>query len=277
VEPATLVRVVHDSFANTETPMPGNVLDKAVSLLAAFGRDGWSGIGVTELARRTQLSKSTAFRLLAMLERNGLIERVGNGYRLGQLLQSLAEQIYPPGNEWTRDVLTPFLIDLLEATHQAVHLAVLHGTEILYLSKLHGHRPPPSPSRVGGRGPAHSTALGKVLLARNPDALDRTLERGLHAWTRNTVSTPAGLRAELDNVRRVGVAFDREETQMGLSCVAAPILGRSGRPIAAISVWGSRSEMGTGGIEGALRRVAHAATCSLVAAAQREPRRMFHA
>src|SRR6185369_16671772 len=111
-------------------------VDKAVSLLAAFGAEACTGLGVSELARRTHLSKTTAHRVLGMLERNGVVERSGTSYRLGARLHELGRVAQVPGHERIRDLLLPFLTDLYELTRQTVHLAVLHGTDVVYLAKL---------------------------------------------------------------------------------------------------------------------------------------------
>ena len=248
-------------------------VDKAVSLLLAFGDQSSTGVGVSELARRADLSKSTAFRVLGMLERNGVVERVGRQYRLGARLDQLGRDVYSPQHDRVRDLLIPFLGELYERTHQTVHLGALHGTDVVYLDKLYGHRRPPCPSRIGGRVPAHATAVGKALLAHDPDACEHALNGNLQRLTPATIVDPIDLAAELDRVRRTGVAYDREEVQQGLHCVAIPLLSTSGRPIAALSVSVSTpTELIR--VEPILRHVAGNATHFLAraAAAARRPR-----
>lgn len=211
-------------------------IDKAVSLLVSFGDQASSGVGGSELARRTGLSKTTAFRVLGMLERNGVVERVGQQYRLGQRLHELGSHVYSPEHDQIRDALTPFVTELYERTHQTVHLAALYGTDVVYLAKLYGLRQVPTPSRIGGRVPAHGTAVGKALLAHDPSALKAAVDSGLSAITRVTVTDPDLLEQRLAEVRSRGVAYDIEEVRNGLFCVAMPILTRTGRPLAALSV-----------------------------------------
>jgi DNA-binding IclR family transcriptional regulator len=210
-------------------------VDKAISLILAFGIDARSAIGVSELARRTGLSKSTAFRLLSMLERNRVVVRVGTGYRLGSLLADIGSGELA-AHDALRDVLTPYLMDLYDRTHQTVHLAVLHGPEVVYLNKLQGPRPASSPSRIGGHAPAYATGIGKVLMAWNPESIDQTLGAPFIQRTPHTIANAEQLLDTLQEVRRTGVAFDRDESLIGLSCIAAPIMGRSGRPVAAFSI-----------------------------------------
>ena len=230
-------------------------VDKAISVLRAFGRDAHVGLGVSELARRADLSKSTTFRLLGMLERNGVVERVGTAYRLGGVLQELGAQASTPGQDRVRDLLTPFIADLYEATHMTVQLAVLSGAHVVYLNKLEGHQRLRTPSRIGGRMPAYCTAVGKVLLAHDPVALDATLRNQRHAWTAQTIIEEEELTRELWKARRDGIAFDRGESLESLSCIAAPVRGHGGAPIAAISISGDAATFRPSVYEPMLRRV----------------------
>jgi IclR family transcriptional regulator, KDG regulon repressor len=211
-------------------------IDKAFCLLSSLGEHGSWGLGVSELARRAELSKSTAFRVLGMLERNAMVERVGTKYRLGARLHELGESVYAPGQDRIRDLLLPFLADLYEITRHTVHLASLHGTDVVYLAKLYGHRSAAAPSRIGARLPAHCTAVGKVLLAYDPAAATEALSSPLDRLTRHSICDADALAAELMRVRQDGIAVDQEESQPGLICVAAPVLGHYGRPLAAMSV-----------------------------------------
>jgi len=240
-------------------------VDKAMSLLTSFGQEAHSGVGVSELARRSGLSKSTAFRILGMLERNHAVERVGSDYRLGAELHNLGGRVYAPQHSVVRDVLTPFLADLYEATRQTVHLAVLHGADILYINKLYGHRSVASPSRVGGRAPAHCTAVGKALLAYSGQDAEALIGSQLASRTTHTITDIGQLRVELSQVRRTGVAFDREETREGLVCVGGVVTGAGSRPIAAFSVSGQASRYSPASAEPALRRVCLAASRALSA------------
>jgi len=234
-------------------------VDKAVSLLAAFGHEAATGVGVSELARRAELSKSTTHRVLAMLERNGVVERTGTDYRLGARLHDFGGSVYAPGEERLRDQLIPFLTDLYVATQETVHLASLHGADVVYLAKLYGHRQMASPSRIGGRLPAHCTAVGKALLAYHPDGAQRALAGPLRRLTDRTIVEPAELAAELVAVRQDGIAFENSESQAGLSCIAVPVLGPHGGAVAAMSVSGPAGRIDTGRHSATLRRIASAA------------------
>lgn len=243
-------------------------VDKAISVLKAFGKDAHLGIGVTELARRSGLSKSTTFRLLGMLERNGVVERAGSAYRLGRVMQELGAQASTPGQERIRDLLTPFLADLYEATHLTVQLAVLSGANVVYLNKLEGHQRLRTPSRIGGRMPAYCTGVGKVLLAFDAEAAEEALHSPRHAWTPNTVVDEQLLREEFTRVRRSGIAVDLGESLASLACLAGPILGRDGRPVAAMSISGDAATFRPDAHEHVLRTVCYAA--SRAVSAQRQ-------
>lgn len=247
-------------------------VDKAISLLTAFGDDAHSGLGVSELARRSGMSKSTAFRLLGLLTRNGVVDKTGKTYRLGHQLQLLSASTETRRHGLIREGVTPFLAELYEATHETTHLAVLQGSDVVYLGKIFGHRSAAAPSRVGGRAPAHCTGVGKTLLAYDPGAREALMTGTLRALTTRTITDPADLAIELDQVLRRGIAHDTDEAVAGLSCVAAPIIVR-GTVVAALSVSGSSDSFATAALELVLRRVCAAAGRHLTATRRLSPSR----
>ncbi|MBB6344383.1 IclR family transcriptional regulator [Nonomuraea muscovyensis] len=240
-------------------PDQQTAVDKALTLLKSLAEHDRE-IGVSELARRTGLTKSTTFRLLGILQRNDVIERVGSDYRLGPRLSDIGAKVYGPTSLVLRERLLPHLADLYELTHETVHLAVLHDTDIMYVNKIHGHRPARCPSQIGARLPAYCTAVGKALLAFDHDAAEAAIAAGLPARTDHTLSDPGRFRAELRRIRQDGIAFDRQEATPGLVCVAVPIMGPAGRPVAALSVAGSQRRFDPMRFAPALRRVAYEAS-----------------
>lgn len=238
-------------------------IDKAISILLSFGGDASTGVGVSELARRSDLSKSTAYRVLQVLERNRVVERAGTSYRLGARLHELGRTVYASDHDAIRDHLTPYLTDIFVGTQHTVHLAALHGTDVVYLAKLYGHRHIHSPSRVGSRIPAHCTAVGKVLLAYDAENAQAVMSKPLRQFTSRTIVDPLTLAADLVAIRRDGVAYENQEVQPGLSCVAVPIFGSRGAPVAAFSVSGPSGRIDLRSTETTLRRIAGAASHSL--------------
>lgn len=209
---------------------------KVMSLLSAFGDDAYKGVGVSELSRRTQLSKSTVHRLLADLAEVGAVDKSGNIYRLGRMLPRIVRTRETAIQGHLVEALTPALTELYEVSKQTVHLAVLRGTEVLYLSKLHGHTHTKIRSRVGAVTTAHSTALGKVLIAFQPEITEEIIQAGLRRFTPNTIASGPDLQLELGRVRDTGIAYDNEETAVALRCIGVPVIAPGGNTVAAISI-----------------------------------------
>ncbi|MEL4503373.1 IclR family transcriptional regulator [Luteococcus sp. H138] len=240
---------------NSKSRDARTAVDKAFALLAAFDGDPTVGVGVSELARRAKLSKSTAFRLLGMLERNGAVERDGSSYRLGPALQDLASPVPMPEVDLVRDSLTPFLAHLYERTRQTVHLAVLDGPNVVFLNKLHGLQYVASPTRIGGRFPAYSSAAGKVMLAHDPLLANQVLAGDLTAFTPHTLTSPVRLRAELERIRMEGIAYDREESVLGLTSIACAVTSPSGAAVASLCISGAIGRFNPRAQEPVLRTV----------------------
>ena len=232
-------------------------MGKALALLDALGR-GAPFVGVSELARDAHLPKSTAFRLLARLEEAGYVDRRGTEYCLGRRLFELGNQIAYCRPAGLRDVALPYLSELYERTHQIVHLAVLEGVDVLYLEKLFGHGHTKAPSHVGRRVPAACCGLGKALLAfGSPESVREVLAKGLEPRTLYTIASHQLFIEELTRIREQGVAYDREEVALGLTCIAAPIL-KGGQAVAAVSVSGPTSRFDPASMVHPVRRAASA-------------------
>lgn len=169
----------------------------------------------------------------------------GHGVRMGVITSSRSAR----ADGWSRSpyaelrhVAMPHLLDLLAVTKETVHLAVSSGDRILYIEKIFGHNQVSSPSRVGGTLHASCSALGKASSEFSTDAVVRQVGSTLQPRTPYSIAAPSVLLDELRSVRKAGVAFDREEAQLGLTCVAAPIFDASGsKAIAAVSISGPKN------------------------------------
>lgn len=204
--------------------VPATVLGKAVAVLRAFTAEDTT-LGLAELRARTGLAKSTLHRTLADLVGHGLLERpdhAGGGYRLSGLVFELGMRASV--GRGLLEVATPFLEDLYEHTHETVHLGVREGSEVVYVAKMGGHRQVRAPSRLGGRMPLHATAIGKVLLAHAPaPERDALLAAPLARRGPRSITHAPALRAQLAEIRERGVAFEYEESAVGVTCVAAGV------------------------------------------------------
>jgi DNA-binding IclR family transcriptional regulator len=192
-------------------------------------------LSLRELSRRTGLPLSSVQRLAAHLVAWGGLERTREGLRPGLRLFELGQLV--PQRMHLREVALPFLGDLHEATRHVAVIAVLDGAETVFIEQIAGRLGPPVPSRVGGRLPANVTAAGKALLAFGGEGvLDRLGPDDLPARTPNTITSLPALEAELESIRRAGFAVNREESQLGVLGVAAPILDARGAAAAVVAL-----------------------------------------
>jgi DNA-binding IclR family transcriptional regulator len=214
-------------------------IERAVAILNVFSAEE-PELGVTEIAERLELHKSTVHRFLVNLEAAGLVERDRHSsrYRLGLRIFELGGLVLQQMNLW--DEALPFLEGLVRDSGETGHLAVLDGGEAVYIEKVEARRALRIPSAIGRGYPAHATSLGKALLAHlDEQARERVMtDRGLRRCTPNTITDPDRLREELDRIRGQGYAVDDQEYEEGLRCVGAPIAGHTGHVVAAIGIGG---------------------------------------
>ena len=218
-----------------------SVLGRVVAVLGAFDEVS-PVLGLADIARRAGLPKSTAHRLVGEMVAARLLDRAPDGsYRLGLRLFELGELV--PSHRSLSEAALPIMEDLREATHQRIHLAVLDGVDVVYVEIL-GSAGRPLASRTGGRLPAHATGVGKAILAFSPASVVKArIEAGLPRLTPRTIATPGALVRELQDVRTEGTAYDREESHLGISCVAAPVFGHDRKIRAGLSVTGPTAKM----------------------------------
>jgi IclR family KDG regulon transcriptional repressor len=216
----------------------------AARLLRAFSRAGQE-LGITELSRQLGLGKSTVHRMVTTLVAERLLERgsTPGRYRLGLVLYELGSNVTEHVD--LHQAALPVLTTLRHETGEMVHVAVLDGLEVVYVERLESHNLLPIFRQVGHRLPAHTTSSGKILLAALPLAeLNHRLEdwrpRAVTPWT---IIDKTRLLAELSMVAKRGWAQNNEEGHLGIASVGAPIRGRDGQVMAAVSVVGDSARM----------------------------------
>ena len=214
-------------------------LGKALGLLSAIGESADpAGVSVAELIGVTGLSRPTAYRLLSELERAGMVMPDPRQplWRLGPKIVALAAA---SGN-WSglRRRARQEMEKFVHEVGHTVHLAIRDGMDVVYLDKAESPRHIAISSSVGQRRSVSVTALGKCLVAfdSNPDLTDRVGKTGLKPRTQYSIQSADAWNAEIERVRLDGVAYDRQECDIGAQCVAAPILDGQGFAVAAISV-----------------------------------------
>jgi DNA-binding IclR family transcriptional regulator len=211
-------------------------VDRAAALLKAIA-DAERPPTVVELAEACELNRSTAWRLLATLDAQGLVERdpVSQRYSLGYaLLRIAAAADVDPLVRRAR----PVLERLARETGEATNLAVAKRFSLVYVDQVD---PPQimAPNWFGRTVPLHATSTGKAYLAfLTPDERQAVLPERLERYTGTTVTDRRRLSAELDEVRRNGYAICVGELEESLFGASAPVLSQQGRPVAVVSVWG---------------------------------------
>lgn len=213
------------------------VLNKVFRLFDLFNEDVLA-LSAAEIVGKLSYSQTTIFRIISNLEEEGYLEKNAETgkYQLGMKLFQLGNLVKP--YQLLKATVRPLLQKLNQESNETVHLAVLYQYQALYLDKIEGHRTVRVVmSQVGQRLKAHCSGVGKVLLAGQPleDVKSAVEENGLAAYTPNTITSWNRLKLELEKIRKQGFAIDNEEIEVGLKCVAAPIL-YNGRVVAAISM-----------------------------------------
>jgi IclR family transcriptional regulator, KDG regulon repressor len=216
----------------------------AARVLRAFSQADQE-LGVTELAGRLGMGKSTTHRLVATLAAERLLEQnpVTGKYRLGLALYELGTKVTEHAD--LHEAALPVLTTLRHSTGEMVHVAVLDGLEVVYVERLESHNLVPVFREVGHRLPAHWTSSGKVLLASLPrdELLKRLRGVTLEQRTSRTIATVDVLIAELDRCAGRGWASNIEEGHEGVTSVGAPLRGHDGTVIAAVSVVGASTRI----------------------------------
>ena len=222
-------------MATRSAHYPGaQAVARAITVLKAFS-DTQPQMTLADITHATRLNRATAYRLLAALEKEGLVmrDRQSEAYRLGPEAITLGARALRAND--LRSVSRPELEALAQAAGETATLEVLADGEVLILDEVHGHHLVGSAPSIGTRWPAHATSTGKVLLAHVPEA---ALPRSLPQLTEKTITKPGTLRRELAYIRKQGYATNVAELEAGYNAVSAPVRDHEGKVIAAISVGG---------------------------------------
>ena len=200
-------------------------------------------LGVSELARKLGMGKSSVHRALATLLEGGYVTKTTDDrYRLGLKLHELGQLVV--SGLRLHEVAREPLERLRNSGHEAVHLAVLDGTDVVYIDRFESSGTARMFNRLGRRMPAHVTSSGKCLLAFGEAELtEAVLDRGLARLAPRTITSVSLFQEALATTRTQGYALSVEESQPGVSSVAAPVFGRDGGCIAAVSLVGPASGM----------------------------------
>jgi len=217
-------------------------LERAIMILEYLRKGPTS---LSELNRELGLHKSTIFGLLQTLAKHNYVHQEGKTghYSLGYRVLALGGAFLE--NCDLRQAAAPYLQQLVDEHRETVHLVIMEDGQVVYVDKIDSSQSIRIVSRIGRRLPAHCTGVGKAILAFLPEETVKLIvkKHGLPGFTANTITTWEELVTELARIREEGVAFDREEIEEGLCCVAAPIVGYGYYPVGALSVSGPTLRM----------------------------------
>src|SRR5690625_253937 len=203
------------------------------------------GLGVTELANKLDISKSTIYRFVATLEEEGYLKKNESTqqYQFGLGMFELASKVVNQKN-WISDI-HPYLVDLKDKVQETVHLGVEDNGEVVYIDKVDCDRSVRMYSKVGRRSPLYCTGIGKAILAHlsEEQKVQISQQFEFHPYTDHTITNVDDLQMELKKIRAQGYSFDMEEHELGVKCTAAPIFNYKGDVIGAISIAGPSSRI----------------------------------
>lgn len=214
-------------------------IDRALDIIELLAT-AKEGLGVTEIGQNIGLHKSTVYRLLTALSARGYIEKDSKNstYKIGLKFIEISG-LFLKKLELKTEAL-PFMRKLAETIGQPVHLAIMEGTDVIYIEKVELVNSIRMYSQIGRRAPVHCSAIGKILLTGlHPNRLMEVLESiKFEKYTPNTILSKEDLKQEVQRVSIQGWAVDNEEHEPNIRCIAAPIFDYTGKIIAAVSVSG---------------------------------------
>jgi len=197
-------------------------------------------VALRTLARDLGLVPATAYRFLATLRDLGYVQQhpEDSRYQLTLKFAWVAARVLE--RTQLRRVAHPYMERLTAVSNETTHLAVLEGTQIVYIDKVDNFQAVKMRSRIGTRGCIHSTAVGKSMLAFLPEEEREQILAGVEfvALTKNTIVDPVRFRGHLQQIRGRGYAVDDEENEAGIRCVGVPVFDHARRVAGAVSISG---------------------------------------
>lgn len=213
-------------------------LGKAVAVLDAIASSP-EPLRFKDLAGRIDQPRGTLHRQISNLIGEGLVfVNADQSYSLGTRLLKFASLSWSKNR--FRNIAEPHLHALHDRTGETVHLGILQGVEVIYLDKVESRQAVRMHSQIGNASPAYCTGVGKAALSALADEDLRAIAERISyvRHTPNTIANASGLLKEIATVRKEGIAYDREEHEPGIKCVAAPIASANRHLAAGISVTG---------------------------------------
>nr|CAA6828876.1 MAG: Transcriptional regulator, IclR family [uncultured Thiotrichaceae bacterium] len=218
----------------TDKAVKTGTLGKIMDVLDAIA--GTPGIRFTDVLEEVGQPRGTIHRHLSHLLEEGLvILNQDGGYELGTRFLKLASKSWQQNS--LRNIAGPLLTELQQQTGETVHLAMLQGPQVVYLDKVESNQSVRMHSQIGNASPIYCTGVGKAMLSALPDEKIEGLiaQFDFHQYTEHTLKDSTAMWEEIKQIRACGYAEDREEHEMGIRCVAAPLVCKEGRLLGGIS------------------------------------------
>jgi IclR family pca regulon transcriptional regulator len=210
-------------------------LERGLAVIQAFSHET-PAMRLSEVARRTGISRATARRILLTLESLGFVRSDGRDFSLSPRVLSLGWAYLSALNLW--EIAQPFMEELSGELRETCSATTLDLPDIVFVARVPARRIMMMSLGVGSRIPAYATAMGRVLLAGMPDeqVAAHLAETPLEALTHRTITDPARLRAIVSAAREQGFSLVDEELELGLRSLSVPLNGPDGRAVAALNL-----------------------------------------
>lgn len=215
-----------------------------------------------DIARKSKIPSSTVVRFLNALVETGYVRKIeqNQGYELTLKITAIGNKVY---NKFSyREIIHPYLVSLSESFEESVSLCVEQSDQVVYIDAVDGPgHTLQTLQRIGRVAPMYCTGTGKILLLNyDADTISKKVSgQGLKAFTQHTITTVEQLLLELKEVQRTGIAYDNEECELGVRCIAVPIYDFTQKVIAAMSVSAPVNRLGPERIEQMLPILQHTA------------------